>query len=163
MNLSGRSLVDPRLRTAVLEALGRSGLAPGRLELEVVESRALVDLPGVSERLSALRHLGVGIALDDFGTGYSTLTWLQQLPADRVKLDRSFTASLTTAAKGSALVRGVIALARELDLEVVGEGVETEEQLAALRAAGCTLFQGYLLGRPGPLGAELRRPLDAAV
>ena len=161
VNLSGRSLVDPRLRPAVLEALGRGGLAPGRLELEVVESRALVDLPGVRSQLAALRSLGVGIALDDFGTGYSTLTWLQQLPADRVKLDRSFTASLTSAPKGSALVRGVIALARELDLEVVGEGVETDEQLSALRAAGCALFQGYLLARPAPLGAELPRAVAA--
>ena len=163
VNLSGRSLVDPRLRAAVLEALGRSGLAPGRLELEVVESRALVDLPGIRSQLAALRHLGVGIALDDFGTGYSTLTWLQQLPADRVKLDRSFTASLTAAPQSSALVRGVIALARELDLEVVGEGVETVEQLKALRAAGCELFQGYLLGRPGQLGAELPQVVPAGV
>jgi diguanylate cyclase (GGDEF)-like protein len=151
VNLSGRSLVDPRLRGAVLESLARSGLPPARLELEVVESRALVDLPGVVEQLSALRALGVGIALDDFGTGFSTLTWLQQLPADRVKLDRSFTTSLSASHKGPALVRGVLALAAELGLEVVGEGVETPAQLAALHDAGCRLFQGYLLGRPGPL------------
>jgi diguanylate cyclase (GGDEF)-like protein len=153
VNLSGRSLVDPRLRGAVLESLAHSGLPPARLELEVVESRALVDLPGVVAQLSALRSLGVGIALDDFGTGFSTLTWLQELPADRVKLDRSFTTSLTASPKGPALVRGVLALARELGLEVVGEGVETPAQLAALHDAGCRLFQGYLLARPGPLHA----------
>jgi diguanylate cyclase (GGDEF)-like protein len=153
VNLAGRTLVDPRLRSAVLESLARSGLPPARLELEVVESRALVDLPGVGEQLAALRSLGVGIALDDFGTGFSTLTWLQELPADRVKLDRSFTTSLTASPKGPALVRGVLALAHELGLEVVGEGVETPEQLAALHDAGCGLFQGYLLGRPGPLQA----------
>jgi EAL domain-containing protein (putative c-di-GMP-specific phosphodiesterase class I) len=118
-----------------------------------VESRALVDLPGVGEQLAALRSLGVGIALDDFGTGFSTLTWLHELPADRVKLDRSFTTSLTASPKGPALVRGVLALAHELGLEVVGEGVETPDQLAALHDAGCGLFQGYLLGRPGPLHA----------
>ena len=153
VNLAGRSLVDPRLRGAVLESLAHSGLPPARLELEVVESRALVDLPGVVDQLSALRSIGVGIALDDFGTGFSTLTWLQELPADRVKLDRSFTTSLTASPKGPALVRGVLALARELGLEVVGEGVETAAQLAALHDAGCGLFQGYLLGRPGPLRA----------
>ena len=161
VNLSGRSLVDPRLRGAVLEALAHSGLPPSRLELEVVESRALVDLPGVVEQLSALRSLGVGIALDDFGTGFSTLTWLQQLPADRVKLDRSFTTSVT-APKGPALVRGVLALAHELGLEVVGEGVETAAQLAALHDAGCRLFQGYLLARPGPLRAAVSPSLLAA-
>ena len=162
VNLSSRSLVDPRLRGAVLESLAHSGLPPARLELEVVESRALLDLPGVVEQLSALRAIGVGIALDDFGTGFSTLTWLQQLPADRVKLDRSFTSSSTTSAKGPALVRGVLALARELGLEVVGEGVETPAQLAALHDAGCALFQGYLLGRPGPLAAATSLPLLVA-
>jgi diguanylate cyclase (GGDEF)-like protein len=162
VNLSGRSLVDPRLRGAVLESLAHSGLPPARLELEVVESRALLDLPGVVEQLSALRSLGVGIALDDFGTGFSTLTWLQELPADRVKLDRSFTTSLTASPKGPALVRGVLALAHELGLEVVGEGVETAAQLAALHDAGCRLFQGYLLGRPGPLDAATSPSLLAA-
>ncbi len=159
VNLSARSLVDPRLRAAVLESLARSGLPPSRLELEVVESRALVDLPGVGEQLAALRSLGVGIALDDFGTGFSTLTWLQELPADRVKLDRSFTTSLTAGPKGPALVRGVLGLAHELGLEVVGEGVETPAQLAALHDAGCDLFQGYLLGRPGPLHTATARGL----
>ena len=154
VNLSARSLVDPRLRGAVLEALARSGLPPGRLELEVVESRALVDLAGVGDQLAALRLLGVGIALDDFGTGFSTLTWLQELPAHRVELDRSFTTSLTASPKGSALVRGVLALARELGLEVVGEGVETPEQLA--RAA-----RRRLPAVPG-LPARSARPLLAA-
>ena len=162
VNLSGRSLVDPRLRGAVLESLAHSGLPPSRLELEVVESRALVDLPGVVEQLSALRSLGVGIALDDFGTGFSTLTWLQELPADRVKLDRSFTTSLTASPKGPALVRGVLALAQQLGLEVVGEGVETPAQLAALHDAGCRLFQGYLLARPGPLHAAISPALLVA-
>lgn len=153
VNLSGRSLVDPRLHDRVLDALADSGLQPHQLELEVVESRALGDLPGIRGRLAALRRLGVHVALDDFGTGFSTLTWLQQLPADRVKLDRTFTTSLSDGAPGRCLVRGVLALARELGLEVVAEGVETLEQLTALRDEGCTLFQGYLLGRPAPLTA----------
>ncbi len=157
VNLSGRSLADRRLRPLVLEALQSTGLAPSRLELEVVESRALFDLPGVVEQLAALRHLGVRIALDDFGTGYSTLTWLQQLPADRLKLDRTFTASLSDGPHGHALVRGVVALAGELGLDVVAEGVETPEQLRALFTEGCRLFQGFLLGRPGALSDAVSR------
>jgi len=155
VNLSGRSLVDPRLHDRVLDALADSGLQPDQLELEVVESRALGDLPGIRGRLAALRRLGVHVALDDFGTGFSTLTWLQELPADRVKLDRTFTTSLGDGAPGRCLVRGVLALARELGLDVVAEGVETQKQLTALRTEGCTLFQGYLLGRPAPLTALL--------
>ena len=95
-------------------------------------------------------------ALDDFGTGYSTLSWLQQLPVDRIKLDRTFTAELPGEA-GRLLVRGVVALARELGIDVVAEGVETVEQLDELSAAGCRLVQGYLLGRPA---AELVRTVS---
>jgi EAL domain-containing protein (putative c-di-GMP-specific phosphodiesterase class I) len=150
VNASARTLCDPRLEHTVRQALGESSLEPQRLYLEVVESRSLVDLPGVVDRLSALRRLGVRVSLDDFGTGYSTLAWLQRLPVDQIKLDRSFTSGITDDAKSSALARGVVALARELRLEVVAEGVETPDQLAALRAAGFTRAQGYLWGKPAP-------------
>ena len=97
--------------------------------------------------------MGVRTALDDFGTGYSTLSWLQRLPVDRIKLDRSFIAELPDPA-AQVLVRGVVALAEELGIGVVAEGVETVEQRDALVAVGCRLLQGYLLGRPA---AELPR------
>jgi diguanylate cyclase (GGDEF)-like protein len=148
VNLSGRTLADPLLVNRVRETLAETGLPAERLELEVVESRALVDLAGVDERLEALRRLGVRVALDDFGTGYSTLAWLQMLPVDQLKVDRSFTAKMDNDAWTAALVRGVVALADEVGLNVVAEGVETVEQLAAVRACGVRYVQGYLLGRP---------------
>jgi diguanylate cyclase (GGDEF)-like protein len=158
VNLSGRTLGDPGLFDTVRTALVDSGLAPERLQVEVVESRSLVDLPGVVEMLGAIRHIGVGVALDDFGTGFSTLSWLQRLPVDRIKVDRSFIAQLPDDHASEALLRGVVALGGELGVEVVAEGVETVEQLATLRAAGCHLVQGYLLGRPAPSGQWQHRP-----
>lgn len=129
----------------------RPRLQPSQLGVEVVESRSLIDLPGVVERLSAIRRMGVRIALDDFGTGdCSTLAWLQQLPVDALKLDRSFTAALTAGDKSQALPEGVLALAARMGLEVVAEGVETTEQAAIVRAAGFTRGQGYRWGRPAP-------------
>ena len=158
VNLAGRTLVDPRLLPAVRSALATYGVPAELLCLEVVESQSLVDLPTVAARLTELRHLGVRTALDDFGTGYSTLSWLQQLPVDRIKLDRSFTADLPRP-EARRLVRGVLALADALGIEVVAEGVETPEQLGALVEAGCRLVQGYLLGPPAPV---LTASVDAA-
>ncbi|HEV7756075.1 MAG TPA: EAL domain-containing protein [Mycobacteriales bacterium] len=158
VNLSGRTLGDPGLFEAVRTALVDSGLAPERLQLEVVESRSLVDLPGVVDTLAAIRHIGVRVALDDFGTGFSTLSWLQRLPVDRIKVDRSFIAKLPADHASAALLRGVVALGAELGVEVVAEGVETTEQLDMVRNAGCHLVQGYLLGRPAPSAEWQRRP-----
>ncbi|WP_199824797.1 putative bifunctional diguanylate cyclase/phosphodiesterase [Cellulomonas timonensis] len=147
VNVAGRTLNDPRFLSTVRGALNRHGLAPRQLVLEIVESRSLADLPGVVERLVELRQLGVRVSLDDFGTGYSTLAWLKNLPVDQIKIDRSFITALPEQAS-VALVRGVLALAAELGVEVVAEGVELFEQLEALREAECHLVQGYLLGRP---------------
>ncbi|GGC10918.1 putative bifunctional diguanylate cyclase/phosphodiesterase [Cellulomonas carbonis] len=151
VNLAGSTLVDDRLGATVRDALRRHGVSPDQLDLEVVESRSLVDLPGVVDHIAELRQMGLRIALDDFGTGFSTLAWLQALPVDQVKIDRSFVMRLPDDAASLAVVRGVVALAEEIGLDVVAEGVETAEQLAALRAAGCRHVQGYLLGRPAPL------------
>jgi EAL domain-containing protein (putative c-di-GMP-specific phosphodiesterase class I) len=122
----------------------------------------LLDVPAVVERLGELRRLGVRIALDDFGTGYSTLSWLQRLPVDCIKIDRTFISDLGGSPAACALVQGILALAAELRIEVVAEGVETPEQLDALRRSGCRLFQGYLLGRPQPGPPVLAGALDAA-
>ena len=159
VNLGGPTLIDSRLLSAVRTALADHGLDPGLLCLEVVESQSLVDLPTVSSQLTELRRIGVRTALDDFGTGYSTLSWLQQLPVDRIKLDRTFTAELPGEA-GRVLVRGVVALAGELGIELVAEGVESLEQLESLSEAGCRLMQGYLLARPA---AELVRSVAVPV
>jgi diguanylate cyclase (GGDEF)-like protein len=164
VNVSVTTLLDDRFAAAVRDARTRHGLAPGQLLLEITENRSLVDLPGVVQRLTELRRMGVRISLDDFGTGYSTLTWLHGLPIDQVKIDRSFVTPLPDDEAAAALVRGVVALGRELALEVVAEGVETEAQLATLRAAGCRWAQGYRFGRPSSCLAStlglVRGPAD---
>jgi diguanylate cyclase (GGDEF)-like protein/PAS domain S-box-containing protein len=132
----------------VEEALANSGLAPERLELEITEG-VLIREP---ERMLAvqrrLKTLGVGLALDDFGTGYSSLATLQAFPFDRVKIDRCFIAGVEKGERDLAIVRAVLVLAGGLGLSVVAEGVETDGQLAVLRAEGCDEVQGYLIGRP---------------
>jgi len=149
VNLDASTLVDDRLFGAVRAALKGHDLPPERLLLEVVESRALIDVPGIVERLVDLRRLGVRISLDDFGTGYSTLTWLGTLPVDQIKIDRSFVMNLPDK-DPTTLVQGILALASTLNVEVIAEGVETQEQVDVLRASGCSLVQGYLFGRPQP-------------
>lgn len=148
VNVSPTTLLDPRVEEAVRRALADVGLDARRLVLEVVESRSLSDLPGVVERLAALRQLGLRVSLDDFGTGFSTLSWLHSLPVDQVKLDRSFVQAVTVDARSGALIRGVLAMAEALGLDVVAEGVETTDQAVSLEAAGCPHGQGYLWGRP---------------
>ncbi|MEX1176999.1 MAG: EAL domain-containing protein, partial [Nitriliruptor sp.] len=150
VNVSVHTLLDDRLLPAVREARSERDLAPGQLVVELIESRSLIDLPGVVERLTELRRMGVRVSLDDFGTGYSTLTWLHRLPMDQIKIDRSFVAPLPDDASSIALVRGVVALASEIGVAVVAEGVEDTGQRDALIAAGCRHVQGYLYGRPDP-------------
>jgi len=101
--------------------------------------------------LRRLKSLGVGIALDDFGTGYSSMSYLQAFPFDMIKIDRSFISNLERSAQSKALLRGVIGLARGLELPVTAEGVETQAQLDVLKRAGCDLVQGYLIGKPGSI------------
>src|SRR5438309_7397093 len=103
--------------------------------------------------LSDIRRLGVRVSIDDFGTGYSSLSYLKHLPIDTVKLDRSFVSGATTDPKDAALVKAIVTLAHNLNLQVIAEGIETDEQHEFLRLLGCDEGQGYLLGRPAP--AEL--------
>src|SRR3989442_10669305 len=110
----------------------------------------MLDLDRSIGVLRALRALGVHISLDDFGTGYSSLSYLNALPVDTVKLDQSFVRHVTTDPGDAAIATAVIAMAHSLDLRVVAEGVETAEQLAFLRARGCDLVQGHLVGVPMP-------------
>ncbi len=112
------------------------------------------DVEAVVDILRALRTLGVRIAIDDFGTGYSSLSYLRRLPADVVKIDRSFVQDLGSGGRSTTLVASIIKLARSLHLEVVAEGVETEEQHAVLGRPACSHAQGYLFGRPAPAVAQ---------
>ena len=133
-------------------ALEASGLPAGQLTLEVTEGVLIEDVEAVVDTLRALRTLGVRIAIDDFGTGYSSLSYLRRLPADVVKIDRSFVQDLGANGRSTTLVASIIELARSLHLEVVAEGVETAEQHAVLERLACSHAQGYLFGRPLPAG-----------
>jgi diguanylate cyclase (GGDEF)-like protein len=134
---------------AVVEgALQTSGLAPKRLELEVTESLWIENPDKVLDQLERLRAMGISIALDDFGTGYSSLAYLWKFPFTRVKIDRTFVMEMETDPKAAAIVNTIISLGKVLHLSITAEGVETEGQAQALRAAQCDQAQGYLYGRP---------------
>ena len=154
VNISGRHFGQPeRLLKLVEDTLAHSGIEPHRLELEVTESSILDNIARATEILQALRKLGVSIALDDFGTGYSSLSYLVSLPIDILKLDRQFVLGIADNPRSHDVVRGLIMMAHSIGIEVVAEGIETPEQAEALRAMGCDLGQGFLLGRPSPVSA----------
>jgi diguanylate cyclase (GGDEF)-like protein len=152
VNVSGLQFEQGDLLEAVGSALDRSGLAPERLEIEITESALLVNPDATLGVLHRLRARGVRIAMDDFGTGYSSLTRLQSFPFDRIKIDRSFVSGRRGLAEGRAIVRAIAGLGASLGMRTIAEGVETEEQLASVRAEGCTEVQGYLFGRPMAVG-----------
>jgi EAL domain-containing protein (putative c-di-GMP-specific phosphodiesterase class I) len=156
-----RRPVHRRQAGTVVDALADCGLDPGRLELEITETLIIDDFEGTREALAQLRECGIGIALDDFGTGYSSLTHLRQLLFDRIKIDRSFVAEVTTREECAAIVTAVIALGNTLGVSITAEGVETSEQLGVLRNAGCTEVQGYFFSKPIP-GAEIAGRLAAS-
>jgi diguanylate cyclase (GGDEF)-like protein len=147
-NVSGVQLERPDFSSKIADALKRSGLAPDRLELEITESWVISDLRGAAGKLQQLRDLGIGVALDDFGTGYAAFDYLQELPLDSLKIDRSFIQRLNGPAANLSTVRAMTILARQLGLKTVAEGVESEQQIEHLGEMGCDLVQGFLLGRP---------------
>ncbi|GAA4657128.1 bifunctional diguanylate cyclase/phosphodiesterase [Kineococcus glutinatus] len=162
VNVSAVQLADDDVVTAVRLALAASGLPAHQLTLEVTESVLAHDLQDVAARLQRLRALGVRIAIDDFGTGYSSLSYLRHLPVDTVKIDRSFVSELTGDDATTTLVAAIVALARNLGLDVIGEGVETAEQAEVLRGLRCGLVQGYLYARPLPAAEVPERVRDRA-
>ena len=123
------------------------------IRVELTERSLLATSPTVRESLARIQELGVEVGLDDFGTGYSALAYLQSFSLQFLKIDRSFVSRLGSSARDDAVVSAVIDLAHAHELVVIGEGVETEEQLAALRRMGCDRAQGYLMGRPMPASA----------
>jgi diguanylate cyclase (GGDEF)-like protein len=154
VNLSVRNLLDPDLVDDVRRALERHGLPPHLLELEITETMVMLD-PGRSvAALQELHALGVALAVDDYGTGYSSLAYLQRLPVDRLKIDRSFVAAVLHDTASAVIVRSTIELADRLGLAVVAEGVEDTATLAVLTEMGCAVGQGFGLGHPVP-GSEV--------
>ena len=156
VNLSAVQFAGGQLVETVRGALARSGLAPGRLELEITESVLLNDGDDTLRTLHQLRDLGVRIAMDDFGTGYSSLRYLRSFPFDRIKIDRSFIQEILTNNESAAIISAVVSLSRRIGILTTAEGVETAEQLARVREEGCDTAQGYLIGRPSP-ASELAR------
>lgn len=132
-------------------ALQATGAKPQELELEITESVAMMGGSAIADILSALKARGVGLAIDDFGTGFSSLSYLDQLPVDRIKIDRSFVQSIDCGERGGRIAEMVIPLGRSLGMQVIAEGVETAQQAERLRALGCDEAQGYLFARPMPL------------
>lgn len=160
VNLSPVQFRNKHLVQSVKEALRASGLCPSRLELEITESVLLQDNDTTVATLHQLRKLGVRIAMDDFGTGYSSLSYLRSFPFDKIKIDQSFVQGLSSRADCLAIVQSIAGLGASLGMSTVAEGVETEDQLVQLRAAGCSEVQGYYFGRPKP-ARELVHILDA--
>jgi diguanylate cyclase (GGDEF)-like protein len=148
VNLSARNLVDPELPSQVLEQLMRNDVPAEQLTLEVTESAAMADPERAIRVLNALRASGVGVSIDDFGKGNASIDYLARLPANEIKIDRTFIAEICEDARADAIVRSTIDFARHLSLRVVAEGIETEDVLERLTALGCDEGQGYLISRP---------------
>jgi diguanylate cyclase (GGDEF)-like protein/PAS domain S-box-containing protein len=163
VNLSPAQFKNHNLPGEVGETLARTGLAPGRLELEVTEGVLIENSGRALAVLGALKAQGVHIALDDFGTGYSSLSYLRRFRFDRIKIDRSFIAELGIDADADAIVACILAMARTLRLEVTGEGVESELQLSLLQKMHCSHVQGFLLGRPAALAQLAHKARSTAV
>jgi diguanylate cyclase (GGDEF)-like protein len=149
VNIAARQLTRPGLAAQVLVALGEAGAEPGDLMLEITEHGVLEDFAAAYRHLQEVRALGVQVSVDDFGTGWSSLSYLQRLPVDELKIDRSFVATLGVDGPSMAIVGSLVDMAHALGLRVVAEGVETADQLAELRRLRCDAVQGYLLARPG--------------
>jgi diguanylate cyclase (GGDEF)-like protein/PAS domain S-box-containing protein len=147
VNVSPLQLLDPGFTEEVLQILGRHGVPPSLLSLEITESVAVAHMDQARGRIARLRAHGIEVALDDFGTGFSSLNMLRSLPLRTVKIDRSLVEPLP-ARDATAVVKAICDLAAALDLQVIAEGVETPAQSEALRAAGCSIMQGYLFARP---------------
>jgi diguanylate cyclase (GGDEF)-like protein/PAS domain S-box-containing protein len=170
VNLSARQFGAVNLVADIRSVLAETGLAPGYLEIELTESLFMSDVTLAVELLHAMKALGVKLSIDDFGTGYSSLSYLSRFPIDVLKIDRSFVAAITRDSNDAAIVASIIALAHNLKLSVIAEGVETEEQLDYLRGHGCDQMQGYFFSPPLPatefeqlLRQQSRLPLLAAL
>jgi len=161
VNVSARQLDDDELVANVRRALQAGGLDASSLTLEITETVIMRDAEAAAGRLRQLKELGVRIAIDDFGVGYSSLAYLRQLPADSLKIDRSFIAGVATSSASAALIRTLVQLGRSLQIETLAEGIEDQAQLETLRRENCEQGQGFLFSRPLEVDA-LEEFLNAA-
>jgi EAL domain-containing protein (putative c-di-GMP-specific phosphodiesterase class I) len=153
VNVSARQFRQPDFVEQVAQALQQTGARAHLLELELTESLVLEDVDDTIDKMHQLRTKGVRFSVDDFGAGYSSLAYLTRLPLHRLKIDQSFARNLGVRPTDDVVVQTILGMARNLELEVVAEGVETEAQLGFLALHGCDLYQGYLFGRPMPVEA----------
>jgi diguanylate cyclase (GGDEF)-like protein/PAS domain S-box-containing protein len=151
VNISARQFRQPDLVEQVLEVLKETGIDPVKLELELTESLVLDNIADAIVKMRALRDAGIRFSLDDFGTGRSSLSYLKLLPLDQIKIDQSFVRDIATDPNDAAIVRTIIGMANNLGLNVIAEGVETEQQRDFLERNGCHAYQGYLFGKPVPI------------
>lgn len=151
VNVSAREFRQSNFVAQVQQVMHDTGIAPQGLKLELTESVVLANVDDTIAKMSALKALGVRFSMDDFGTGQSSLSYLTRLPLDQLKIDQSFVRNIGIKHSDGVIVQTIIGMAANLGLEVIPEGVETPDQQAFLVAHGCTLYQGYLFGKPTPL------------
>jgi EAL domain-containing protein (putative c-di-GMP-specific phosphodiesterase class I) len=152
VNVSRRQFRGADFERQVEAILRETGLAPDHLEIEITENALMDDVQQTLASLRSLRRMGIGLAIDDFGTGYSSLSVLGQFPANRLKIDQAFVRDIARESRRAAITRAVLAVAGELGLDVVAEGVESREERDFLVELGCQRMQGYMFGRPVPAG-----------
>lgn len=151
VNLSGKHFTQPGLVEQVSQILHETGLEPYCLKLEITESAVMENAEATAKILMKLRDLGVRLSIDDFGTGYSSLSYLHRFPIDTLKIDRSFVSRIGTAGENSEIVQTIITLAKNFEMEVIAEGVETVNHVEQLRGFGCRYAQGFLFSKPQPV------------
>jgi EAL domain-containing protein (putative c-di-GMP-specific phosphodiesterase class I) len=151
VNVSGYQLTQGNLVDGLKQALEETNCDAADLELEVTEGYFIKNPDQAVQTLEQLKAIGVSLAVDDFGTGYSSLAYLKKMPIDKLKIDQSFIRDIPQDKNDEAIAKAIIALANSMQLEVIAEGVETEQQLAFLQQEGCDQVQGYLFSRPLPL------------
>jgi EAL domain-containing protein (putative c-di-GMP-specific phosphodiesterase class I) len=159
VNVSVKQFRHPEFVDEVMQAIEQSGIQPQKLKLELTESLLADGIDVTIAKMGSLKDMGVTLSLDDFGIGYSSLSYLKRLPLDQLKIDREFVKDILTDANDAAIAKTVIGLAHSLDLDVIAEGVETEEQRAFLARQGCHSYQGYLFCKPLPID-ELEAFMD---
>ncbi len=153
INVSAVQVHAPDFASRFASRIEAEAIDASRLVLELTESVPLVNLPQIEKQILQVKEMGAKFALDDVGSGYSALTYLRRLPVDQIKLDKDFICDIERDAKAHSIVNAVVGLGKDLGLEVVAEGVETEEQFGLLKEMGCDLFQGYLFDVPKPAHA----------
>jgi EAL domain-containing protein (putative c-di-GMP-specific phosphodiesterase class I) len=151
VNVSAKQFRQASFVEQVQSAINHFGINPSLLKLELTESILFKDINGMISTMNALRNIGIGFELDDFGTGYSSLQYLKMLPLSQLKIDQSFVRDIAIDSNDRTLVLTIITMAHSLGLEVIAEGVETQQQLEFLKENGCDHYQGYLFSKPVPL------------